>query len=153
MAAELENFEEDGNEKIGGKGGYPRKLISFGPLLSVGNFAIFLAFSFLFFIFSSYFSSSFGILGGTPPLKILGGHVPPPRFRRLSCQISIQFCLRTDEQMTRHIHTLRMRLLQTQAHLTFALVCYMHHYYGYILKLTVKSFKCFDLLTFGIEGW
>ena len=78
MAAELENFEEDGNEKIGGKGGYPRKLISFGPLLSVGNFAIFLAFSFLFFIFSSYFSSSFGILGGTPPLKILGGHVPPP---------------------------------------------------------------------------
>ncbi len=55
----LKNFEGDSDEKFWVKGGYPSKTHKFLPicLLPMDNFAIFLDFSFLFFI-SLYFSSS-----------------------------------------------------------------------------------------------
>ena len=49
----LENFEGDGDEKIGVKGVTPSKIHRFWPicLLPLDNFATFLDFPFLFFIF------------------------------------------------------------------------------------------------------
>ncbi len=56
----LRNFEGDWDENIGVKGVTPSKTHQLWPicLLSMDNFAIFIDFSFLLFIFPSYFPSS-----------------------------------------------------------------------------------------------
>ena len=77
----LENFEEDGDKKIGVKGVYtPSKTHRFWSicLLYMENFLLFFIFSFLFFIFFIVLPPlNFFFWGGetSPALKILEGHI------------------------------------------------------------------------------
>ncbi len=95
----LENFEGDGDKNIGVKGGYSHENSSvLAPyLLPMGNFYIFLDFSFPFFIFPSYFLPPRNFRRGRSPTEnFRRGHVPRPPgsaacghgFRNLKCHIA-----------------------------------------------------------------